>query len=77
MERDGRFLKSYRVVVVLAVGALALSLRLEGAPVSPDARSKAVVDDEPLIVSQETLRTEATRIKLGRIPRSLPVMPVV
>jgi len=76
--RSGNWSRTWRPVIgVLAVGALAFGLKLEGAPVASDAKNAAVVADPTVEISQETIRSEVTRIKLGKIPSSLPIMPVV
>ena len=60
---------------LLAVGVVAFCLKLEGAPVASDAKSKAVVSDD--VLSTDVLTSKATHFKMGRIPASLPIMPVV
>jgi len=72
--RSGRKFINWRAVVgVLAVGALAFGLKLEGASVSSDSASRIVGEDA---LSVDAKKTDATRVKLGTIPSSLPVLPV-
>lgn len=72
--RSGRKFGNWRSVVgVLAVGALAFGVRLEGASNSSSTASKIVGAD---VLSPTVSTTNATRIKIGKIPSSLPVLPV-
>ncbi len=75
--RFGKMACNWRSVVgVLTVGALAFGLRLEGAPVSSESHGSAVMSDN---ASGGTAAVGAAtnRIKIGKIPASLPVNPVV
>jgi len=65
------------VAVIVAVGAAALSLKLEGAALESAPGIKASISRATVAASAEAGRSEARRIKLGRIPDSLPIMPVV